>query len=185
MAYVVLSVRILISLVFAVAAIAKAADLGGFARSVQQLVPGFRGGARAAAYAVVGAESAIAAGLAIPDVGCTDDVALGCALALDTAFCFVLIRALRRDAAPAACRCFGQWSADSLSPVQLGRNAVIAGACALGLIASAAAPTTLHAQGVMIAGFCGVVGAVLVIAFEDLAALVRIPPTARGTLEHV
>lgn len=175
MEYVNLAARILVGAVFAVAAVAKALDLGGFARSLRTLVPEFGRFSAAGAVGVVAAEAGIALALAIPGTASSVS-ALWLALLFDAAFWLVLLRALRRHTEDAACRCFGQWSSESLSSTQFGRNAALAAACAAGLLATPPAHAAFHAQGLMIAVFCGVVGAVLVICADDLVDLVRPRP---------
>ncbi|GHJ44271.1 hypothetical protein Cs7R123_16130 [Catellatospora sp. TT07R-123] len=166
--------RVAIGLVFAVAAVAKARDLGAFARSLEPFLTVAKPLYRPLAVAVVGAELAAAVLVAIP---ATVFWGFGLALALNAVFAVAIVRVLRRGVA-ATCNCFG--AADSrLSRRHLVRDLVLAVPALLGLAAAAAVAhpaTPLH----WLAGApLGAVAALVVIRFEDVADLFA--PARPGT----
>jgi hypothetical protein len=120
MSTVVLLVQIALAGVFAVAAVAKLADLEGSRRAMRDFgVPG-----RAAAglgLALPLAELAIAAGLVFPP---TTQWSAGAAVVLLSAFMFGIAAAMRRGEAP-DCHCFGQVHSAPAGRGTLARNALL------------------------------------------------------------
>jgi peroxiredoxin len=120
MSTVVLLVRIALAGVFAVAAVAKLADLEGSRRAMRDFgVPG-----RAAAglgLALPLAELAIAAGLLFPP---TAQWSAGAAVVLLSAFMVGIAAAMRRGEAP-DCHCFGQVHSAPAGRGTLARNALL------------------------------------------------------------
>ncbi|MEV0147783.1 MULTISPECIES: MauE/DoxX family redox-associated membrane protein [unclassified Nonomuraea] len=159
----------LIAVVFAVTAVSKARDLAGFARSLPDLVPVPRRLTRPLAVVVAGLEGLTALVVAVPLVaGVSGAVAYGLALALLllAAFTVAIAAALRRGRR-APCRCFGA-SAAPLGVRHLVRNGLLITAAALGLLLPAGSPAL---AGAVVAGVAGLVGAILVAAFDDLVDL--------------
>jgi hypothetical protein len=115
-----------LAIVFAIAAIAKLADIGGFRRTLVEFgVP--PGASRAGAVGIPLAELAVAA-LLVP----TSTARIGAiaAVILLAAFCLGIARVLRRGEQP-DCNCFGNAHSKPVGPWTLARNAGLAGAAAL------------------------------------------------------
>lgn len=173
---------VLFTVVFAVAAIAKARSADAFrdfTRSLRRLgVPVPRTGAPIA-VAVIGCESAIAVLLAWSaalTLAGTDGPWRTVPSSLGLAFAAVLLFAfgagigagLRRGGG-ATCQCFGP-SVSVLGAPHVVRNLVLAG------LATAGAPATGgngHTAGLLVAGCAGVAAALLVIASDDIIRLFR------------
>jgi hypothetical protein len=121
----VLIVRCLVAAVFAVAALAKLADIASFRATLGEFgAP--PGAARIGAIAVPVVELAIA-GMLVPTE--TAVAAALAALILLAGFCLVIGRVLRRGEAP-DCGCFGA-KPSPVSKSTLARNAILGGAAAL------------------------------------------------------
>ncbi|MDR8413503.1 hypothetical protein MTP10_32800 [Nonomuraea sp. 3-1Str] len=159
----------LIAVVFAITAVSKARDLPGFARSLPDLVPVPRALTRPLAVVVAALEGLVALLVAVPLVAGVSGVVaygLGLALLLLAAFTVAIAVALRRGRR-APCRCFGA-SAAPLGARHLVRNGLLIIAAALGLLPPAGSPAL---AGVVVAGVAGLIGAILVAAFDDLVDL--------------
>ncbi|NUW31282.1 methylamine utilization protein MauE [Nonomuraea sp. SMC257] len=159
----------LIAVVFAITAVSKARDLDGFARSLPDLVPVSRALRRPLAVLVAALEGLVALVVAVPLLaGVPDVAAFGLALAfvLLAAFTVAIAVALRRGRR-APCRCFGA-SAAPLGPRHLVRNGLLITATLLGLALPMGTPAL---AGVVVAGVAGLIGAILVAAFDDLVDL--------------
>ncbi|MET7464362.1 MauE/DoxX family redox-associated membrane protein [Nonomuraea sp. NPDC005501] len=159
----------LIAVVFAITAVSKARDLAGFARSLPDLVPVPRALTRPLAVVVAALEGLVALLVAVPLVAGVSGVVaygLGLALLLLAAFTVAIAVALRRGRR-APCRCFGA-SAAPLGARHLVRNGLLIIAAALGLLQPAGSPAL---AGVVVAGVAGLIGAILVAAFDDLVDL--------------
>ncbi|GAA3250261.1 methylamine utilization protein MauE [Dactylosporangium siamense] len=173
MGYVAFGAQVLLCVTFAVAAVAKLRDLAGFRESLDRLLPlahTLPAGTRMTAAAVVPvAELTIAALLVVPGAATIGTVA---ALLMTVGFTAVVGLALRRgDRAP--CRCFGA-SERRLGPQHLVRNVLLTVFAALGLAGGATEPA-----GLLVAGFAGVVGALLVVWADDIAGLFGPGPAYR------
>jgi cation transporter-like permease len=145
-----------------------------FLASAQELAGTSPGVGRLLAAASAAGELLIIVLLAVPSL-----VTEGCAVAaaLLMAYSATLARALRRGVRT-PCRCLGS-RAEPIRPALLGRNAGLLLAAGLGLIAS-----TVHAPGiepipVTVSVLAALVGAVLVVFFEDLTAVVSAGPAER------
>ncbi|GAA2600242.1 hypothetical protein GCM10010399_33800 [Dactylosporangium fulvum] len=166
MGYVAFGAQVMLSLTFAVAAIAKLRDLAGFRQSLAQLlpVPALQGTSTAVAVPV--AELAIAVLLVVPS---TSTVGALAAMTMMVAFTATIGRALHRgDHAP--CHCFGA-SPRRLGPQQLVRNLVLTAVAALSLADGRTEPV-----GLFVAGFVGVVGGLLVVWADDILDLFTAGP---------
>ncbi|MEV4515562.1 MauE/DoxX family redox-associated membrane protein [Dactylosporangium sp. NPDC049525] len=173
MGYVAFGAQVLLSVTFAVAAVAKLRDLAGFRESLVRLLPAAHkltaGISMAAAVAVPVAELTTAVLLVVPGAATAGTVA---ALVMTAGFTAVVGLALRRgDRAP--CRCFGV-STRRLGPQHLLRNVLLMVFAALGLTGGGTEPT-----GLIVAGFAGVVGALLVVWADDIAGLFSAGPAYR------
>lgn len=154
----------LLALVFAVSAISKIRDFGGFVASVPGLVPRLAGGmARPVGLLVVALEAIMPVLLAVPAAA---PYGFGLAFLMLAAFTVAIAAAVRRGRR-APCRCFGV-SAAPLGNRHLGRNAVLLTATALGAV-PAGSPEA--AAGVAVAVAAGAVGAILIVSFDPLADL--------------
>jgi methylamine dehydrogenase accessory protein MauD len=137
-------VRLLLAGVFAVAAVAKLADLGGAARAAQSFgAP--RRVARPVALLVALAELGIAATL-VPAVSARP--AAAAAAALVAAFTVAISISLLRGRAP-DCHCFGQLHSAPAGPATLARNAALAALAVLVASRPAAGPTLLELAAVV------------------------------------
>jgi uncharacterized membrane protein YphA (DoxX/SURF4 family) len=120
MSSIALVVRLALALVFTTAALGKLADRPGARRALTAFgVPWRPAGALAVALPL--AELGIAAAL-VP--AATARAAALCALALIAAFCFGIVRAMRRGERP-DCHCFGQLHSAPAGPRTLARNAAL------------------------------------------------------------
>ncbi len=169
MEYLTVGSQALLTAVFGWAAFTKLRAFATFRGSVRQfgLVPD--------RYAGV-----VAAGVIAIETGCALAVPLsaligliGC-LAVLTFFCLGIAVLLVRGVS-ASCACFGA-TGSPLGRKHLVRNGLLAGIALCGLLAGA--PSDLHPGGVLDAVFAGLIGAALLVAFDDLVELFM-PSTAR------
>ncbi|WIY00819.1 hypothetical protein QRX60_43325 [Amycolatopsis mongoliensis] len=169
----VLATRVLIGLVFAVAAVGKLAGRVRLAEFAASLAPLGRSPVGwlpiAAATAVV--ELAAAALVAFP---ATYRLGLGLATAVLVVFCAAIARSMRLGRR-VTCRCFGR-SGAVLGPAHLVRNALLA-AWAATALAVPPGPA-LGLDTVAAAGLVGTFAAVVAITWDSLAGLVRGPDAA-------
>lgn len=177
MAYLSLALRLLIGSVCLVAALGKLSSpqaIRGFRRTLaeigapRRLVP-------PAAAAIILAELSVVGLAPWPSTGVIG-MLLGTALL--GAFTIGVARAVR-EGTTASCRCFGMRSG-RLSRLHIVRNAVLTAAAATALILAAAVPRPAqHPAGVALAVAAAALGTLVVVAWEDLAALVWRQPAAR------
>ncbi|MFB4314952.1 MauE/DoxX family redox-associated membrane protein [Actinomadura sp. 21ATH] len=154
----------LIGLVLAVSAVSKLRDVDGFARSVAALVPGIRPGrARRLAIATIALEALVPPLLIAPP---TTSYGFGLAAVLLAAFTAVIAASVRRGRRT-ACRCFGP-SSVPLGPRHLVRNGALLACAAAGGLAPGGLP---HAGGAAVAAAAGLVGALLIVSFDDIVDL--------------
>ncbi|MEV0400318.1 MauE/DoxX family redox-associated membrane protein [Actinoallomurus sp. NPDC050550] len=153
----------LLALVFVASAVSKLRDFGGFERSLPGLAPVPARLVRPLARAVVAAEAAIPVLLLVPPA-----TAYGFGLAgiLLMAFTVAIAVALRHGRR-APCRCFGA-SSTPIAPRHLVRNATLLVAAALGGAAPSGLPMT---PGLAVAVAGGLVGAALIVVFDDIVDL--------------
>ncbi|GAA2041564.1 hypothetical protein GCM10009839_50050 [Catenulispora yoronensis] len=168
---VVSAARVLVGVVFLVAAVGKARDVKGFAASVRELpgVPRVLGGLGGlAAPGVIVAEAAVAALLAAPMT-----IVWGFALAviLDTSFLVVILKVLRSGTS-ASCNCFGT------TPREFGMRHVVRDLLlgAVALIGLAGAAGNQGRDGVsvpawVLCALVGAVGALVLVLFDEIADL--------------
>jgi hypothetical protein len=173
-AYLSLALRVLIAVVCLVAAIGKLSSPGGRRELGRMLarvgVP--RRLVRPVATGIVLTELSVA-GLA-PWPG-TALVGMLLATALLGALTVGVTRAVRAGTS-ASCRCFGA-RGSRLGRVHIARNAVLTAVAVAAVVAATAAPDpVLHPAGVALAVCAGTLGALAVIAWEDLAAVLRSRP---------
>jgi hypothetical protein len=158
----------LIGLVFAVSATSKLRDFDGFARSVPSLVPAWPGRARLLATTTTALEALVPPLLIAPP---TASYGFGLAAALLAAFTTGIAASIRRGRR-ATCRCFGP-SSVPLGPRHLVRNGALLTCAALGGLSPGGLPP---AGGIAVAAAAGLVGAVLIVALDDIVDLfVRTP----------
>ena len=150
--------------VFLASAISKLRHFGEFTRSLPALAPVRPGQVRPLAMAVVATEAAVPVLLLFPAT-----VFYGFALAgaLLTVFTAAIVTALKRGRR-APCRCFGA-SSTPLGPSHLVRNAILLISTLAGGLALDAQP--LQAAGLVVAIAAGLVGAILIMAMDDIAFL--------------
>jgi len=167
--YLTVASQALLTAVFGWAAVTKVRAFASFRGSVRQfgLVP--------ARYAGV-----VAAGIVAIESGCALAVPLsavvgllGC-LGVLTLFCVGIVVLLVRGVS-ASCTCFGATGAP-LGRKHLIRNGLLAGIALSGLLGGAS--SDLHPGGVLDAVLAGLIGAALLVAFDDLVELFT-PSTAR------
>lgn len=167
MAYVGIGVQGLLAVVFGWAAVGKLRAFGRVRRQVSELglvPPALVGGT---AVLLVGAELVCAITVAIPPLRV---VGLVLASGLLVAFCCGITVVLRRGVR-AQCACFGR-SGEPLRPQHLVRNGLLLIVAVGGLvIAGTVEHAAVHGAGVAIAVGVGLVGAALVVEFDDLAEL--------------
>lgn len=160
--------RWLTLIVLVAASMAKATDLSGFALSLSKdfYVPDAL--ARPIAVAIVGVEWLAAAGLAVG--GASARVAAAVALLLFIVFSLAIATILV-EKRRVSCRCFGA-SSETLSPIDLGRNAVYIGAAGgyLGMdVGPAPGGLAAHLLLAMGAGLCFLVST----SMHDIRNLAR------------
>jgi hypothetical protein len=157
----------LIGLVFLASAVSKLRDYGGFTRSLPALAPVRPGLLQPLAVVVIASEAAVPILLAIPPA-MTFGFGLSCCLLC--AFSAAIAVALKRGQ-HAPCRCFGS-SSRPLGAGHLIRNAILLITAVAGGLAGGLAPG-VHAQlaGVAVAIPAGLFGAILIVAFDDIAYL--------------
>jgi len=163
MEYVRVGSAVLLALVFATAAVTKLRDLPAFRRALPRLVPVGARWVAPLAVGVVGTELAVAVLIVVPGTATYGFVLAGTVL---LAFAGAIAVALRRGQRP-PCRCFGASSA-ALHPGHLARNLMLVGVAAIG---GSAPPHLPPLGGLVVAALAGVVGAVLVIAADDIAVV--------------
>ncbi|MCF6470443.1 methylamine utilization protein MauE [Nonomuraea sp. MG754425] len=163
MSHVLVATQVLLTTVFAVSAYSKlrsGAALRAFAATLSLLPRRTR---RPAAMAVVAAE-VVTVGTLLPLPG----VGLAVSGLLLVAFCAWIVLSLHRGQRE-PCRCFGA-SATPLGPAHLVRNGLLLLVAALGGVAlTAGGPVSV--AGIAVAGSAGLVGAILLIVFDDIADL--------------
>lgn len=153
----------LIGLVFAVSAIAKLRDFDGFVGSVPALAPVPPRLVRPLATTTTALEVLVPVLLVSPF---TAPYGFGLAAMLLAAFATAIAVAVRRGR-HATCRCFGPSSAP-IGPRHLVRNGVLLTVAVLGLLSPGGLPP---AGGIALAAFAGLVGAILIVAVDDIADL--------------
>jgi hypothetical protein len=175
-AFAVLTCRVLLIGVFAVAAGSKLIRHGfaEFEVSTGRLLPvRWSGWRRPAAVGVLAGEVATVGLLAW---SVTAPVGFGLAVGLSLAFAAGIGAALRRKQR-APCRCFGT-SATPLGRTHLVRNAAVSAAAVTGLaLMSLTPPGAGHPAGAALAVLVGAVLAALVVRIDDLVALFAPLPT--------
>ncbi|TDC01258.1 methylamine utilization protein MauE [Nonomuraea longispora] len=155
--------QVLLGVVFAVSAFTKlrsGAAVRSFAASLVMLPEGLR---LPAACAVAAGEAVAAALMVVPRAG------LALSAILLAGFTLAIVVSIRKGVR-APCRCFGL-SATPLGRVHLVRNALLLLVVALGgtgLIYSGGPPA---AAGLAVAVPAGLAGAIMLIAFDDIAGL--------------
>lgn len=168
MAYLQVGCCCLLGLVFLVSAVSKVRDLEGFAASLPGLAPFLKrartGSARRLALVVIALEFLTPVLLAIPR---SRPYAFGLAGCLLTAFTIAIAVAVRRGHT-APCRCFGASDA-RLGPRHLVRNTVLLATAIAGL--SSPGHGLPPVAGVAVAAVAGLVGAVLIVSFDDIVDL--------------
>lgn len=167
MEYLTVASQALLTTVFGWAAVSKVRAFASFRQSVRQMVPARYVGVVAAG--IVAAESGCA--LAVPVSAVVGLIACLCVL---MGFCVGIVVLLVRGVS-ASCACFGADGAP-LGRKHLIRNGLLAGVALGGLMSDAAGE--LHPGGVLAAVFAGLIGAALLVSFDDLAELFM-PSTAR------
>ncbi|GAA3574773.1 methylamine utilization protein MauE [Nonomuraea rosea] len=162
MALVLVACQILLAAVFAVSAFTKlrgGAALRVFSSSLVMVPARFR---RPVAVAVAAAEAVVPVAMLLPALG------LAVSGALLVCFSAWITLSIRRGTR-ISCRCFGA-SEVPLGPSHLVRNSLLLAVVVLGG-ASLAVPGDLTAAGLAIAAVAGLVGATLLIVFDDIADL--------------
>ena len=154
----------LIGWVFLASAISKLRHFGEFTRSLPALAPARPGHVRPLAMTVVAAEAAVPALLLFPAAALYGFALAGALLAAFTAAIAAALKRGRR----APCRCFGASSAP-LGPSHLVRNAILLISALAGGLALSARPP--QAAGLVVAIAAGLVGAILIVAMDDIAFL--------------
>ena len=169
MEYLTVASQALLTAVFGWAAVTKLRAFASFRQSVQRL------GLVPDRYAGV-----VAGGIVAVESGCALVVPLsagvgliGC-LGVLTLFCLGIVVLLVRGVS-ASCACFGATGAP-LGRRHLVRNGLLAGIALGGLVADS--DLGRHPGGVLDAVFAGLIGAALLVAFDDLVELLT-PSTAR------
>jgi hypothetical protein len=163
MSYLAVGCASLIGWVFLASAVSKLRHFGEFSGSLPALAPVRPGLVRPLAAAVVTAEAAVPVLLLLPRV-----MPYGFALAggLLAAFTAAIAAALKHGRR-APCRCFGA-SGTPLGARHLLRNAILLITVVAGGLARGAAPPT---AGLAVAVAGGLLGAILIVAFDDIAYL--------------
>ncbi|TDU83987.1 methylamine utilization protein MauE [Kribbella voronezhensis] len=177
MEYLTVASQALLTAVFGWAAVTKLRAFATFRRSVRTLglVPDRYAGVAAAGIVAIESGCALAVPLSAV-VGL-----IGC-LCLLTIFCVGILVLLMRGVT-ASCACFGATGAP-LGRKHLTRNGLLAAIALTGLVPTAnaagagAGAGDLQPAGVLTAVFAGLIGAALLVAFDDLVELFT-PSTAR------
>jgi hypothetical protein len=185
MAYLAFGCRLLVGLVFAVAAVGKLRDVAGLESSVRQLAPLLdmlpralsRLAGRVAAWLVAGLELLVAVLLVYPPMVVWG---FGLGLGLAAAFTVAIVLAMRRGT-EATCRCFGA-TPRRLGASQVLRDVVLAAVALLGLVAALVAGPGGGVAGRLVAALAGGAGALLVIFFDDIVELFTSGPVDRPSL---
>jgi hypothetical protein len=164
MEYVGVGFASLIGWVFLASAISKLRHFGEFTRSLPALAPVRVGQVRPLAMTVVATEAAVPVLLLFPAA-----VFYGFALAgaLLAAFTTAIVIALKRGRR-APCQCFGA-SSTPLGPSHLVRNAILLVSALAGGLALDVRPQ--QAAGLVVAIAAGLVGAIFIVAMDDIAFL--------------
>ena len=150
--------------VFLASAISKLRHFGEFTRSLPALAPVRPGQVRPLAVAVVATEAAVPVLLLFPATVFYGFALAGALLAVFTAAIGTALKRGRR----APCRCFGA-SSTPLGPSHLVRNAILLISTLAGGLALDAQPP--QAAGLVVAIAVGLVGAILIVAMDDIAFL--------------
>lgn len=169
MAYVLISCRILLLVVFAAAALGKLGTRRAwtsFLQSVRdlRLVPDRA--TRAVAAAVVGGEVATVGLVLVP---ATVPAALALAAALLTVFTVAILLTLRAGRR-APCQCFGAASLP-LSRRHVVRNGLLLVVVLLGALGLASTRGPAHPAGLAVAAAVGLVGGALLVFFDEIVEL--------------
>lgn len=177
-AYIGFGCRLLLAAVFLVAALNKLFRRHGLAEFRSSLAAfGVRPRWRPAAAAVVVAGELTAAALLPAEI--TALAGLGIGVALLIAFTSAIALTLQRGT-PANCRCFGE-SSQPLSGRHLVRNAILLSIAAVGiagtLLAADPGAAGWNVAALLLSGFVAVFLATMVIAYDDLVALLLPRPS--------
>jgi hypothetical protein len=164
MEYVVVGCASLIGWVFLASATSKLRHFREFRRSLPALAPVRPGQVRPLAITIVATETAVPVLLLLPAARFYGFALAGALLA---AFTAAIGTALNRGR-HAPCRCFGV-SSRPLGPSHLVRNAILLISTLAGGLALDAQPP--QAAGLVIAIAAGLVGAILIVAMDDIAFL--------------
>jgi hypothetical protein len=167
--YLTVASQALLTSVFGWAAVSKVRAFATFRQSLRQMVPGRYVGVVAAA--IVTAESGCALAVPVSAV-----VGLIACLGVLMVFCLGITVLLVRGVS-ASCACFGAGGAP-LGRKHLVRNGLLAAIALSGLVTNIDTAGELQMGGVLTAVFAGLIGAALLVAFDDLADLFM-PSTAR------
>jgi hypothetical protein len=164
MEYVGVGFASLIGWVFLASAISKLRHFGEFTRSLPALAPVRAGQVRPLAMTVVATEAAVPVLLLIPAAKFYGFALAGALLAAFTAAIGTALKRGRR----APCQCFGA-SSTPLGPGHLVRNSILLISTLAGGLALDAQPQ--QAAGLVVAIAAGLVGAILIVAIDDIAFL--------------
>lgn len=171
MEYILIAVRCMAVVVFSVSLLSKVVGAGAHAQFLQTIRALRVGPAKAAAWiggGVILTEALIVLLLLLPG---GSGPGLMLAALLLAAFTGALVRAIRRGVST-SCRCFGRLSSAPLTGRQVARNGAIGALVVLGLLALAAPGSSpLDPLGVATALASGLVLAIVIVAFDDLADL--------------
>jgi hypothetical protein len=178
MAYLSFGCRLLIGLVFAVAAGGKLRDVDGLESSVRALAPLAGARSRLTGWLVVGLELLVVVLLVFP---ATMVWGFGLGLVLSAGFTAAIALALRRGT-DAMCRCFGA-TQRRLGASQMVRDVVLAAVALVGLAGGLAAGQDGSVAGRLVAGVAAAAGALLVIFFDDIVDLFTSGPVDRIPLD--
>jgi hypothetical protein len=184
-AYVLVSCRLLLLVVFAAAALGKLGSRRawtGFRQSVRGLGLVPDRATRAVAAAVVGGEVATVALLVF---SATVPAALALAAALLAAFTASILVTLRRGVR-APCRCFGSASLP-LSRRHVVRNGLLLVVVLLGAVSLASTRGPAHPAGLAVAAAVGLFGGGLLVFFDEIVELFvgptsNVRPLGRGSV---
>jgi hypothetical protein len=172
--YATFSCRTLLAVVFCVAAITKMrrkSDLVQFRATIAAFGIGFRWTSTAAGAVIAG--ELTAASLILIDATALGGLALAAGL---LAIFTVMIRLTARRGVAMSCRCFGA-SDQPLGVRHVVRNTILLSITAVGVAGTLITPSgadRLDVAALILSGFVGVVLAALVVAYDDLVALMRV-----------
>jgi hypothetical protein len=179
-AYVLAACRVLLLAVFLTSVAGKVrsrATWEGFVQSVRdlELVPARS--ALAVAAGVVGGESAAVLLLAVP---VTVPAGLAVAGVLLAVFIVSIVLTLRKGVS-VACRCFGS-AALPIGRRHLVRNGLLFASVALAGVSFASSPVSPHSAGMVVAVAAGLMGAVVVVVFDQIVELFVGPVATSGPM---